>query len=144
MASSAHNPDIVSKLPGSTRFIVASAEVLYYGNYTAIDTADGLLYNFDGSVATHVPAGFVMEDGSLDANITGDGATVAALVTAVEIDTQVAVVGVTGIGDVLSAVYATDDNTFTLTPTTAGAVGKVMKFLSGTNVLVRFAGVTAV
>lgn len=48
------------------------------------------------------------------------------------------VVGVTGIADEGSTVYASDDDTFTLTATANSTVGKVARFISGTTVLVYF------
>lgn len=48
------------------------------------------------------------------------------------------VTGVTGVSDEGSTVYATDDDTFTLTASGASAVGKVKRFVSGTTVEVYF------
>ncbi len=48
------------------------------------------------------------------------------------------VTGVTGVTDVGSTVYASDDNTFTLTSTSNTAIGKVARFISGTRVAVYF------
>ena len=48
------------------------------------------------------------------------------------------VVGVTGAGDYDAPVYATDDDTFTLTSTGATQIGKVKRWISGTTVLVAF------
>ena len=52
--------------------------------------------------------------------------------------TQLSVAGVTGVSDEGSAVYASDDNTFTLTSTANSPIGKVARFISGTTVLVYF------
>lgn len=49
-----------------------------------------------------------------------------------------AVTGVTGVGDVGEVVYASDDDTFTLTSTSNTAVGKVARYISGTTVVVAF------
>lgn len=51
---------------------------------------------------------------------------------------QIAVTGVTGVGDVGESVYATDDDTFTLTPSGATAIGKVSRHVSGTTCVVEF------
>jgi hypothetical protein len=48
------------------------------------------------------------------------------------------VTGVTGVGDVGEAVYASDDDTFTLTSTSNTAIGKVARYISGTSVVVAF------
>lgn len=48
------------------------------------------------------------------------------------------VVGATGVGDVGEAVYAADDDTFTLTSTNNTAIGKVARHISGTTCLVYF------
>jgi hypothetical protein len=48
------------------------------------------------------------------------------------------VTGVTGVGDVGETVYASDDDTFTLTSTSNTAIGKVARYISGTAVVVAF------
>lgn len=51
---------------------------------------------------------------------------------------QLSVTGVTGVADEGSTVYASDDDTFTLTSTGNSSIGKVARFISGTTVLVYF------
>lgn len=51
---------------------------------------------------------------------------------------QLAVTGVTAVTDIGSTVYATDDDTFTLTASGASAIGKVARYISGTTVIVEF------
>ena len=51
------------------------------------------------------------------------------------------VVGVTGVGDVMETVYATDDNTFTLNSSGASSIGKVTRWISSTKCVVYFEGV---
>ena len=51
---------------------------------------------------------------------------------------QIAVTGVTGVGDVGETVYATDDDTFTLTASGGSAIGKVARHVSGTTCVVEF------
>jgi len=51
---------------------------------------------------------------------------------------EVSVTGVTGVGDVGSLVYMSDDDTFTLTSTSNSLVGKVVRYVSGTTVVVAF------
>lgn len=48
------------------------------------------------------------------------------------------VTGVTAVTDEGSTVYASDDDTFTLTSTTNTAIGKVVRYISGTSVEVYF------
>jgi len=48
------------------------------------------------------------------------------------------VTGVTAVTDEGSTVYATDDNTFTLTASGATSIGKIIRFVSGTTVQVLF------
>jgi len=50
------------------------------------------------------------------------------------------VTGVTGVGDVGETVYASDDDTFTLTADTNTAIGKVVRHISGTKCVVYFEG----
>lgn len=50
----------------------------------------------------------------------------------------VSVTGVTGVGDVGTLVYASDENTFTLTLTGNTLIGKIVRFISGTQVVVAF------
>jgi hypothetical protein len=49
-----------------------------------------------------------------------------------------AVTGVTGVADVGKAVYASDDDTFTLTASTNSYVGRVSRHIASTTVLVEF------
>ncbi len=51
------------------------------------------------------------------------------------------VTGVTGPGDVGENVYASDDDTFTLTSTSNSAIGKVSRHISGTKCVVYFEAV---
>lgn len=49
---------------------------------------------------------------------------------------QVSVTGVTGVGNVGATVYASDDDTFTLTSTSNTAIGKIIRFVGSTTVCV--------
>ena len=51
------------------------------------------------------------------------------------------VTGVSSAADVGEAVYATDDNVFTLTASGASAIGKVMRWISSTKCVVKFESV---
>jgi hypothetical protein len=52
------------------------------------------------------------------------------------------VTGVTAVTDEGSTVYATDDDTFTLTASGATAIGKIIRYVSGTTVQVLFEAVS--
>ncbi len=49
-----------------------------------------------------------------------------------------AVTGITGLADVGKVVYASDDTTFTLTESTNSYIGRVLRYESGTTVVVEF------
>lgn len=51
---------------------------------------------------------------------------------------ELSVTGVSGAGDHNTAVYASDDDTFTLTSTGNTLIGKVSRWISGTTCMVRF------
>lgn len=53
---------------------------------------------------------------------------------------QLAVTGVSSTADVGATVYATDDDTFTLTASGASAIGKVLRWITSTSCIVRFEG----
>lgn len=53
-------------------------------------------------------------------------------------EVTLSVTGVTGVGDIDETVYATDDDTFTLTSSGATAIGKILRYVSGTTVVVYF------
>jgi hypothetical protein len=53
---------------------------------------------------------------------------------------SLAVTGVTGTSDVGATVYCTDDNTFTLTASGGIAIGKIIRHVSSTTVIVYFEG----
>jgi len=55
---------------------------------------------------------------------------------------KLSVTGVTGVTDEGSTVYATDDDTFTLTSSGASSIGKIVRYISGTNVIVAFEAVS--
>ncbi|MCX5712120.1 MAG: cytoplasmic protein [Candidatus Omnitrophica bacterium] len=48
------------------------------------------------------------------------------------------VVGVTAVTDEGSTVYASDDNVFTLSSTSNSAIGKIVRYISGTKCIVAF------
>ena len=53
---------------------------------------------------------------------------------------ELAVTGVTGVGDIGDDVYATDDDTFTKTSSGASSIGTIVDYISSTTVLVFFQG----
>ncbi len=55
----------------------------------------------------------------------------------------IAITGVTGVGDLDTTVYASDDATFTLTSTSNTAIGKISRYVSGTTCDVEFEALAA-
>lgn len=55
-------------------------------------------------------------------------------------DVVLSVTGVSSAADEHETVYATDDNTFTLSPTGGSSIGKVKRWISGTKCVVHFEG----
>ena len=53
------------------------------------------------------------------------------------------VTGVTAVTDEGSTVYASDDNTFTLSSTSNSSIGKIIRWISGTRCVVAFEAVSA-
>ncbi len=106
------------------------AVVFYAGGLVGVDLADGLIKKWD-DVATYRLMGLVLE------GVTGD--TSASPPVEIRMNTsgpvieRVSVTGAASQGDNGELVYATDDNTYTLTPTAnVNAVGRVARYHSGT------------
>ncbi|MEI8350088.1 MAG: cytoplasmic protein [Candidatus Omnitrophota bacterium] len=55
---------------------------------------------------------------------------------------QLSVTGVTAVTDEGSTVYASDDNVFTLASTGNSAIGKIVRYVTGTTVIVEFEAVS--
>ncbi|WP_447983789.1 cytoplasmic protein [Nitrospira sp. Nam74] len=51
---------------------------------------------------------------------------------------QIPVVGVDGVDDVSKQVYASDDDTFTLTATSNSKIGRIIRWVTGTTCIVAF------
>lgn len=51
---------------------------------------------------------------------------------------KLSVTGVTGVGDLRKQVYASADDTFTLTASTNTPIGRIVRYVSGTTVIVEF------
>lgn len=127
-------------------FRIADTITLQIGGYAALASATGDAVAVSDT-AGHIPLGLVTGFDSPNAESDGQavGATSAddppEAVIAMDggISRKVAVVGVTAQGNVGELVYATATNTFTLTATTnIPAVGRIVRFHSGTSVDVLF------
>ena len=80
-------------------------------------------------------------DASVDNSSGGAGAKSVSLITLKRV--KLSVTGVTGVGDVNKPVYASDDNTFTLTASTNSFIGRIIRYETGTVVIVEFDGTRA-
>lgn len=127
-------------------FRIADTVVLQVGGYAALANASGDAIPV-ADVAGNTPLGFVVgidsPQSEIDGQATGDTSAAKPPEAIIEMDgnitNQIAVVGVTAQSDVGDLVYATGTNTFTLTATTnIPAVGRVVRFHSGTSVDVLF------
>jgi len=78
--------------------------------------------------------GFAVKKCDNSAGAAGDKNVRVRKVGEIEID----VTGVTGVTDVGSTVYASDDDTFTLASTSNSSIGKIVRYVSGTTVVVHF------
>lgn len=109
---------------------VIASDIIYEGAAVG-ENASGY---FRPLVATDAFAGF--------AESKADNSAGAAGAINVRVQTRgriiLAVTGVTAVTDEGSTVYAADDNDFTLTSTSNTAIGKVVRYISGTSVEVYF------
>jgi len=128
--------------PESQSFEVANGETIYNGAYVALNTA-GFAVNVVDTTAFE-PVGFAVgfdAENADQTNVTGDGTD--AFEVAVDISgtilENIPVTGLSGQTDVGALVYATDENTFTLSATSnIPAVGVVTRYVSNTSVDVLF------
>lgn len=108
---------------------MVATDIIYEG--AAVGTASGLARPL---AAADPFAGFAMEKADNAAGSAGD--------KSVRIRTRgrvsLEVTGVTGVGNLGAKVYASDDDTFTLTATDNSLIGVVSEFVSGTTVIVEF------
>jgi hypothetical protein len=108
---------------------VVASDIIYEG--AAVGESSGY---FRPLVATDAFAGF--------AESKADNSAGAAGAINVRVKTRgriiLSVTGVTAVTDEGSTVYAADDNDFTLTSTSNTAIGKVVRYISGTSVEVYF------
>lgn len=119
----------VSEGPHSNLPVVAT-DIIYQGAAVG-DNASGY---FRPLVAGDVFQGFAFAQADNSAGAAG--------AIDVEVRTSgevtLSVTGVSGVGDVGETVYATDDDTFTLTASGASAIGKILRWISGTTCVVYF------
>jgi hypothetical protein len=109
---------------------VVAADIIYQGAAVG-DNASGLARPL---VAADPFRGFAVAKADNSDGVAGDVKVTVETIGKVVLN----VVGVTGVADVDSAVYASDDDTFTLTSTSNSLIGEVVRHISGTKVVVAF------
>ena len=126
-ALSANNSSTTFKPRGQKAMTVVSGDIVYAGGLVGTDP-NGFLFPWDGAAAADKFAGIAKE------TVTGDGTLKCAVDTSGVVLEGVAVTGATQAG-VNSLVYCSTDNPadFTLTATTAGAVGWLCHFVSASD-----------
>lgn len=114
-------------------YIVKSAETMAKKRYTAIDQATGFVENADASAGL-LNWGWASENSRGSAVVLGDGTSaVKWTVRGGLLDEDVSIAGLASAADIHKAVYATDNQTLTLTKPTIGTpIGFVADFKSGT------------
>lgn len=132
MASTAHNQyDLATLLlTAPINMIVLNAAVLWDGALASHDTASGEIKPFDGTQTDRL-VGFAFGDDSDDPNPTGDAVTGSAVLPRVraKITTSGVVIKNLAVAtlandatDYGKPVFATDDNSFTITDPTSGII----------------------
>jgi hypothetical protein len=121
-------------------FPIATSEVVYLGAYVQINTG-GYLVNFEDTTGFE-NAGFVINFDEANADqtsVTGDNSIEAAVNIGGCIISGLSITGASGQTDVGALVYASDENTWTLTATNiAQEVGVVVRYVSNTDLDVLF------
>ena len=122
-------------------FPVATGQTIYNGAYVCLNTAGYVIVPSD--VTTGVDGlGFVVgfdENNQTETSIAGNNSREVSVDIGGTIVDNLSVTGVTAQTNVGELVYATSDNVFTLTPTTAiQEVGVVVRYVSNTDVSVLF------
>ena len=134
MANSTTNLDLKMEYYDTVVAKIKTSEVLVVDGFSAIAPATGLLENI-GTTTGSIPVGLVVgsTSGKRDTDgLTGD-ATIKAVVKSGRMIERVAVTGTTAISDYGKWVYATDNQTYSLTkPTAAVPVGWVKLWHSTT------------
>ena len=108
---------------------VIASDIIYDG--AAVGLSSG---NCRPLVGGDTFVGFAEKKVDNSAGSAGDKDVLLRTMGIVELD----VAGVTGVSDHESIVYASDDNTFTLTSTSNSKIGRVHRWISGTKCMVRF------
>lgn len=122
----------IRNLSGSGSYPIENGETIYHGSLVGIDINTGRIQRWNtNSNALKFLGVSTSNENSLDGNAAG---TIEGLVDESGLTLeQVAVTGVSGQQMVGELVYATDDNTFTLTATSnVGAIGRVKRWYSST------------
>lgn len=131
MATLAKNKVREFEMDGFAEYPVVASDIIYAGAAVSLNSGNARPLNTSDTFV-----GFAMAQ--------ADNASGAAGAINVTVRTKgkikLAVTGVTGVGDVGSDVYATDDDTFTLTASGGKAIGTVHRYISGTTVVVAFQG----
>lgn len=121
----------------TTSKIVVNATQLYAGSYVGIVSGSGHVSTFSDTAGLE-PLGFAMEKVLGDTSVSGDEDRVSVNIGGGTVK-SIAVTGAGATNDTGEPVYATNDNTFTLTATSnTPAVGVIERFHSGTTCDVRF------
>jgi hypothetical protein len=119
----------ISEGPHANLPVIAN-DCIYQGAAVG-DNASG---GFRPLVAADVFQGFAFAK----ADNTGGAASAIDVEVRTEGTVELSVTGVTGIGDQGETVYATDDDTFTLTASGASSIGKIERWITGTTCVVYF------
>lgn len=126
MALTADNPRTY-ELGDINEFTVDAGVTVYEGAFTFVKKADGLAVVAAVAISTHVFAGIAIEKATAGnrVRLKHHGKVVASVTGA----------GIDAVGKI---VYASDDNTLTLTAGTNVPVGYVHRYVSGTTCIVEF------
>lgn len=119
----------VFETPGINTFPVVATDIIYEG--AAVGLSSG---NARPLSAGDQFVGFAMERAD---NASGSAGDVSVNVMA-RGQVVLAVTGASAVTDVGKAVYASDDDTFTLTASTNSAIGRVVRWVTGTTCVVAF------
>lgn len=118
-----------------SKHVVKTNEDVYQGTFAAVSLTTGLVENADD--VNDLVNGAIFKDDSIDGrpldNKTGDGSVTWTLSWGKRIPSY-PVTGASAVTDFGKLVYATDNQTLTLTRPSAGSpVGRVVRYISGTN-----------
>lgn len=134
MANSTTNLDFSQEYADTFEAIIKSGEQLVIDGACSIDTSTGYVQNAAAGSGI-VPIGHCFGASDRDNSVvglTGDG-TKKAIIKSGKTFNDVSVIGTSGIDDVGALVYATDNQTYTVTkPTNGLPIGWVKKWKSAT------------